>query len=41
MWKLYAGLIVIVSMLALSGFGFLGLVIITHVIDFVASFGGQ
>jgi hypothetical protein len=35
MSKLYAGLLVIASMLALSALGTLGLVLITHLIDFL------
>jgi hypothetical protein len=35
MSKLYAGLLVIASMLALSAFGALGLVVITHLINFL------
>ena len=33
MSKLYAGFLLIASMLALSAFGFLGFVLITHLID--------
>jgi hypothetical protein len=35
MSKLYAGLLVIASMLVLSGLGLIGLVLFTHLIDLV------
>jgi hypothetical protein len=39
MSKLYAGSLVIASMLALSGCGFLGLVVVTHLINLAAPSG--
>jgi hypothetical protein len=39
MLKLYAGLFVIGLMLALSGFGLLGLVVATHLINLVSGTG--
>jgi hypothetical protein len=41
MSKLYAGFLIITSMLALSALGMLDLVLIAHVIDLVSSSMGQ